>query len=298
MIRPAGAVSVVAAVPRRGLTGGQCRVAEFPARGRRGGDGGVAVVRGGSSGRGGRDRRVTTAAASRPVVRREADGRTGPAATGHDEAGPTGVRIRRRRSVTVRGHRRRQRRRMAMGSGRLVLGGDGGRMGMVDGPDVFQNERRPELFRRIVPLLLSRRRRSLVGVVVVAAGRGLDALLVVRLGGGAVGAGHAIGGREDRGIAAAAVVPVVGWIAVAHVALLTRFDPGVVVLARRRRRRRRGRLRFAHRQRRMVSAIAIAATGRRHGLKHVYVGCCYESFLILHPLGLLMHLPFPIVGGL
>jgi len=248
---------------------------------------------------------AAAAAARPPVVRREAHGRAGPPATGDDEAGTTagGVRIRRRRSVTVRGHRRRgrRRRRVTMGkrSGRLVLGGgggggggdgdgDGGRMGMVDGPDVFQHERRPErLFRRIIlllfPCLRSRRSHSLFGVVVVvvvviAARRGRDALLVVRPGGAAVAAGHAIGGRDER------VVPVIWSIAIAHVALLTRFDPGDVVLARRRS-RSRSRLRSARRQRRRLSAIAIAGTGRRHDLKYVYVGSCYcyEFVLILHP---------------
>ena len=106
MIRLAGADTAIAAVPRRGLAGGQRRVAEFPSPGRRRGDGGVVDVRGGSSRGGGRDRRVTAATAARPVVRCKAHGRTGPAATGDDEAGTAGVRMRRRRSVTVWGHRR------------------------------------------------------------------------------------------------------------------------------------------------------------------------------------------------
>ena len=138
---------------------------------------------------------------------------------------------------------------------------------MVYGADVFQHERRQERLRRIA---LPYRRHSLFRVV-AAARRGRDARLVVCLGGAAIIAGHAIGGRDNRGIAATAVVLVVGSIAIAHVALLTRFDLDDVVLGRRWH-RSHSRLRSARRQRRRLSAIAITGTGRRHDLKHEYVG--------------------------
>ena len=87
---------------------------------------------------------------------------------------------------------------MTMSSGHFdVGGGDGGRMGMFDGPDVFQHECRPQWFRGPLLLLLMRH-RCLVGII-VARWR-LDALLVVRLC-GFVATRHVIGGNGDCGIA-------------------------------------------------------------------------------------------------